>query len=140
MMKWILLGVAVLAATMVIVTLIGTQLPQKHTASKEGFLPVAPDVLWPALLELGDRSIALATVSEDRPRRLVVRIADDSLPFGGRWTYDLSPEGSGTRLRITEDGEVYNPFFRFMSRYVFGHEATMTSYFAAAERRFGTKH
>ena len=29
---------------------------------------------------------------------------------------------------ITENGEVYNPLFRFMSRFVFGHTATIDKY------------
>ena len=32
------------------------------------------------------------------------------------------------RLTITEDGEVYNPFFRFMSRFVFGQTATLDEF------------
>jgi hypothetical protein len=47
------------------------------------------------------------------------------LPFGGPWTYELRPEGSATHLTITEHGEVFDPFFRFMSRFVLGHAATM---------------
>jgi hypothetical protein len=39
-------------------------------------------------------------------------------------------------LRITEDGEVYNPLFRFMARFIFGYEATIGSYMSALEKRF----
>lgn len=63
-------------------------------------------------------------------RRIVSRIGDSDLAFGGKWTYEFSAAGSGSRLRITEDGEVYNPFFRFMARYVFGHQRTMSQYLA----------
>jgi hypothetical protein len=34
----------------------------------------------------------------------------------------------GSTVTITEDGEIYNSFFRFMSRYVIGYEGTMTKY------------
>jgi len=71
------------------------------------------------------------------PRRLVLRIASDDLPFGGTWTYELAPEGGGTRLMITEDGTVSNLFFRFMSRFVFGHTATMQAYLVDLGARFG---
>jgi hypothetical protein len=67
--------------------------------------------------------------------RAVARIADPSLPFGGRWTYELAPDGAGTRLTITEHGEVYNPIFRFMSRFVFGHTSTIEQFLAALQRR-----
>ena len=36
---------------------------------------------------------------------------------------------------ITEDGEVYNLIFRFMSRFVFGHTATMDAFLKNLERR-----
>ena len=52
-----------------------------------------------------------------------------------RWTYEIAPAPNGTTLTITEDGEVYNPIFRFMSRFVFGHEATMASYLERRRRR-----
>jgi hypothetical protein len=73
----------------------------------------------------------------DPPRRLIGRIADPSLPFGGSWTYDVVREGAGSRVMITEDGVVRNPVFRFMSRFVFGHHATQEAYLRALGRKFG---
>ena len=65
------------------------------------------------------------------------RIEDTNLPFGGSWTYELAPVGdSETTLRITEDGEVYNPIFRFVSRFVMGHDATIRQYLSAVGTRF----
>lgn len=70
-------------------------------------------------------------------RTLVARIANTGLPFGGSWTYELEPKGEGaTTLRITENGEVYNPIFRFVSRFVMGHDATIRQYLAAVGTRF----
>jgi len=40
-----------------------------------------------------------------------------------------------TEVTITEDGEVYNPIFRFMSAYVFGHTATIEQYLTDLESR-----
>jgi hypothetical protein len=65
----------------------------------------------------------------------VSRIADKKLPFGGTWTYELKAADRGTALTIREDGEVYNPVFRFVSRYVFGHYATLDGYLKALETR-----
>lgn len=68
---------------------------------------------------------------------LVGRIADTNLAFGGSWTYELTPvENGATTLRITEDGEVYNPIFRFVSRFVMGHDATIKQYLSAVGTRF----
>lgn len=63
-----------------------------------------------------------------RPGRLVTRIADDTLPFGGRWIHEVAEEDGGSRLTITEEGVVRNPVFRFMSRFVFGHTATLDAF------------
>jgi len=63
-----------------------------------------------------------------RPGRMITRIADDQLPFGGRWIYVVAADGTGTRLTITEDGIVRNPVFRFLSRYVFGHTKTLETF------------
>ena len=84
-----------------------------------------------------DGAILYEVVEREPDRRLVVRIADESLPFGGRWTYDLTPSASGTTLRITEDGEVYNPVFRFVSRFVLGHTRTIDRYLRDVEGTLG---
>lgn len=81
--------------------------------------------------------ITYAVELSDPPRKLVLRIADDTLPFGGTWTYELTPDGSGTRLSITEDGFVKNVVFRFLSRWVFSHTATMDKYLRALGGKFG---
>jgi hypothetical protein len=73
----------------------------------------------------------------ERPSLLVARIADPSLPFGGTWTYRISPAAGGSELSITEDGEVYNPIFRFMARFVFGYTATMDAFIKHVQARFG---
>jgi len=69
--------------------------------------------------------------------RMVTRIADPKLPFGGTWTLDVIAADGGTMLRITERGEVYNPVFRFMSRFVFGQTKSMEDYLNALGKKFG---
>ena len=70
------------------------------------------------------------------PRRMVGRIADPKLAFGGTWTYELAPVGGGCEVRITEDGEVYNPVFRYVSKAT-GHAGTIEKYLRALGRKFG---
>jgi uncharacterized protein YndB with AHSA1/START domain len=70
-------------------------------------------------------------------RLLIGRIVDTNLSFGGSWTYDLAPDADDrTTLTITEDGEVYNPIFRFVSRFVMGHDATIKQYLRDVGKRF----
>jgi hypothetical protein len=71
----------------------------------------------------------------ERPTLLVARIADPSLPFGGTWTYRIQPSGTGSTVTVTEDGEIYNPFFRFMSRFVFGYTATLDQFLENLQAR-----
>jgi len=59
---------------------------------------------------------------------------DETLPFGGTWTFDLTSQGEGTDLTITENGDVHNPIFRFVSRFIIGHDASIDKYLAHLKR------
>jgi hypothetical protein len=85
--------------------------------------------------ESGSDTLPLRVEEFEPPLRLRMRIDDRSLPFGGTWTYTLRPVEGGTELTLVEDGEVYNPVFRFMSRFVFGHHATIDRYLADLRKR-----
>lgn len=162
--KWILgLLIGVPIAVLVLAAGIGLLLPQSHTASVSAQLDAPPDRVWTAITgvetfaswrpgidgveRLADRdglpvwretgtygAMTIAVTAWEAPHRLVTRIADEDLPFGGTWTYVLEPANGGTRLTITEDGEIYNPFFRFMARFVFGYEGTMHGYLEGLHR------
>jgi hypothetical protein len=79
----------------------------------------------------GGETITYELLDRVPAKSLKRRIATDNLPYSGTWTYSLQPNGEGTVVRITEDGEVYNPVFRFMSRFVLGHTRTMDAYLRA---------
>src|SRR5262245_20866404 len=152
MVRMLILAAGLIVALILLLIAIGYALPISHVATREARLPAPParvfSVLrdveqfpkWrsdvksvevlattPALRwrERGGNDITFEMETVEPPRRIVTRIADKTLAFGGSWTYELSPQDGGTRLVITENGEVYNPLFRFMSRFVFGHTATI---------------
>jgi uncharacterized protein YndB with AHSA1/START domain len=81
--------------------------------------------------------VRYAVEASEPPRKLVLRIADDSLPYGGTWTFALAPEADGTSLSITEDGFVEPALFRVLSRFVFGHYSSMEEYLACVARKLG---
>ena len=91
----------------------------------------APAEVWtPSIARRPAPDVAGRRLESQPPRRLVTRVKETEKMFGGTWTIaDRSPEHvARSRLRpctITEDGWVANPIFRFMSRFVFGHYATM---------------
>ena len=163
-MKWVIVALAVIAVIILVIVVVGWMLPVAHTASRELKIASSPDAVWRVITEIDafpswrptvttverqpdrnglpvwaetgkDGRITLAVERREPPRLLVTRIADTGLPFGGTWTYELAPEGGGTRLTITEHGEVYNPVFRFMSRFVFGHHSTIDAYLKALAAR-----
>ena len=164
-MKIILIVLAIVIVIVIVVIAIGAMLPVQHVASRSAVLPAPPETVWQLITDvngfpswrsdvkaverLPDRDgktvwvedttsgrITLAVDRAEPPRLLVLRIADPDLPFGGTWTYELSAKDRGaTVLKITENGEVYNPVFRFMSRFIFGHEGTIAGYLAALEKR-----
>ena len=68
--------------------------------------------------------------------RLVGRIVDDGLPFGGTWAFDLTPDGAGCRLRITENGFIKPPPFRYIAR-LMGYETTIKAYLGALASKLG---
>lgn len=163
MMRWLLYAALVLLAAVAIAAVVGWLLPVAHRASREATMPAPPERVWAAITDVGafpswragververlpDRDgrtawaehtsegrITYVTERSEAPRMLVVRIADPDLPFGGTWTHEVAPAPGGARLRITEDGEIYNPIFRVMARFVFGYEGTIADYLASLQR------
>jgi len=60
--------------------------------------------------------VQLETVEAVAPRRLVRAIADERGPFSGQWEFDIEAVEEGSRVTLTERGQVPNPFFRLMFR------------------------
>jgi uncharacterized protein YndB with AHSA1/START domain len=83
-------------------------------------------------------NIGYEITDADPPKRLVTRITDTGLPFGGTWTWTLEPQADGvTSVSVTENGQVYNILFRLISRFVIGHTATMRKNLTALAAHFG---
>lgn len=165
-MKWLLIVVGALVVLVAFVIAIGAMLPKNHLASRSAHFQQAPQAIWDAItgppdwrptvrsfeqlpprdghrrwkeIDKHGQAIAYESVEESPPRRLVTRIADPKLPFGGTWTHEIVAEANGSRLTITEAGEIYNPIFRFVSRFVLGYGATTEAYMKALHAKFGEK-
>jgi uncharacterized protein YndB with AHSA1/START domain len=163
-MRWIIWIVAAIAVAGVLVVIIGYGLPKGHSVSRSTTVAMPPDAVFALLAdverypswrpgvkslqrhpdrdgrpswteEVSGMKIPLFFERMERPSLLVARIADPRLPFGGTWTYRIQPAAGGSAVTITEDGEVYNPLFRFMSRFVFGHTATLEEFINNLEAR-----
>ncbi len=132
---------------------LGVALPQDHRAVVSKELDAAQGIVWRAIADVeayprwrrgldgvevlppgargngwtevsGSERLALVVLEEEPLRRRVVRILDEGLPFGGTWETELTPTATGTRVTVTEEGSVYAPLYRVISRFVMGHERT----------------
>lgn len=162
-MKYILIVLGIVFLIPVAIWIIGSFLPQSHTetvtekfsASPEEIYSLITDVksfpAWRSNVERvevlnddesnilwreyysDDDPLSFRIIESTQSQRLVTEIADENLPFGGRWTFDIVPQQEGTSLTITEDGEVYNPIFRFVSTFIIGHDKTIRQYMTDLE-------
>jgi ribosome-associated toxin RatA of RatAB toxin-antitoxin module len=164
-MKYLLWSIALTSALVAAMTAMGYALPVEHTVSRDVVITAtAPDLFatvrdverypewWPEITQvemisgdgrrfreyMSDGPVVMEVAESNAPFRFVTRIADPDQPFGGTWTFELTPVGSATRVTLTERGEVYNPLFRFLSRFVFGHAGTVESCLRALDRKHRT--
>jgi hypothetical protein len=164
-MRISLIALGVIAVLLLVLLAVGYTLPVKHRATVSATIAAPPDDVYALITNVaafpswrsgvksvdvlpspdGKRrwrevskngTIPFVVESESPPNRLVGRIDSKSLPFGGTWTYELqSGPDRQTKLQITEDGEIYNPIFRVVSRFVIGYEGTMRAYLSDVERK-----
>ena len=167
-MKWIIWIGAGIAIIVLVVAIAGALLPKAHSASRTARIAMPPDALYALLIDVdrftswrtdvkslerrpdkdskpawvedvGGMKIPMVFERMERPTLLVTRIDSTQLAFGGTWTYRIAPAAGGSDLTITEDGEVYNVIFRFMSKFVFGQTATMDTYLKHVQARAAAK-
>ena len=160
-MKWFLRIAGVILGLIVIMFIMGSTLPEQHTAKVTATFSSTPEAVWRVLNDFstwpswrsdlkevrrtGDQRFTEINsdgdeveygVEESVPaQHMVTRIITPDLPYGGSWIYELSPAEGGCKLTITEKGEVYNPMFRFMSNYMFGHNATMETFLSDLRKK-----
>jgi uncharacterized protein YndB with AHSA1/START domain len=167
-MRWLLAVLAIIVALVLIVVLVGELLPKNHSATRAARFLQPPDAIWTAITDYSKfpewrksvvrvealppvngqpswrefdthgNAIPYEIVEATPGQRLITRIADPKLPFGGTWTYILTRQADGnTLLRITEDAEIRNPVLRFVARFFIGYTKTMEDYLHALGGKFG---
>ena len=163
-MKIVLIAGSGLVLAIVAMVIVGLLLPKRHAASRRAVYRATPEQLY-ALIS-GNQSwrpqvARFESVTDshgrelqketDRRGRTITyeitdavplqglkrQIAGRDLPYSGTWTYALQPLEGMTEVRITEDGEVGNPVFRFVSRFIIGHTYTIDQYLEALGRATG---
>jgi hypothetical protein len=157
-MKIISIGFCGLVLVAAAIVMIGAMLPKAHIASRSASLRASseqlfalisgpqnwrPDVMkWETIFDTAGRRLTRETTRDGEtityemldaspPTSIRRRIATQNLPYSGIWSYSLQSHGEITTVRITENGEVYNPVFRFLSFYVVDHTRTIDAYLRA---------
>ena len=165
-MRFVIWAIVARVAIGGVVTIVGWLLPVKHQASRSAHFKHPPENVYAAVSDVGGYAnwfegvsriemleatngrirfrehtntgpIVMEVAEASPPTRFVTAVADPDQPFGGTWTFDITPEQGGSRLTITERGEIYNPIFRFMARFVFGYTSTMDGYLASLGKKLG---
>ena len=125
-MKWIAIvagGVVLLVGG---IAGVGSLLPRNHKASRTLRVTRTPDVVWPLVIRAMETStVPVDILEQDPPHRLVTRVSEREKNFGGTWMLSIAAVPGGSDVTVVEDGWVANPIFRFVSRFVIGHHATM---------------
>jgi polyketide cyclase/dehydrase/lipid transport protein len=162
--RYLLIGIVVVVLLILCAVLVGALLPKRHVVSRSASYRATPEELFALIAgpqswrpdvthfeilpSTNGRELARETTRNGEtityevlervpPKSLKRRIATENLPYAGTWTYMLQTDRGMTIVRITEDGEVYNPVFRFVSRFILGQTRTMDDYLRALGRAAG---
>lgn len=163
-MRWILWSITVLMLLLGAVVIAGGLVARAHLVARTATLAAPPEAVFAAIADiegmaawrpevvgvervpgaagayrvLAVRGPATWAVLEARPpAHLVARIEGAGPGFEGTWTFDLASASGGTRLTVTERGEIENPVFRFLSRFVVGYGHELDAYLDALARHLG---
>ena len=160
---WIVLSV--LAALVLVLFVGGSMIQKEHSATCTIEVPAPPEQVFTAITDwkslmtwnkqvtavselpggggwvetMGSMTIPLRVEKSEASRLLVVRIADEGLPFGGTWTHRLERTSQGTKLVSTEDGFIKPAPFRFIAHFFLGYHKTLTDYQKALAVKFGSQ-
>lgn len=154
-LKWLLKAFLGFLGLILLIYIIGYFQPEKHVVSvtQEVNLPLEktwnlitefekfpkwrPDLKsvraissasWIEVNEQGEQ-VKYEQIKKLEQERLVTQIASKGLPYSGKWIFTLEEKGNTTQLTIEEHGEVYNPIFRFISKFIIGHSSSINEYF-----------
>jgi len=163
--------VAVIVLAMVVVLIMGAMQPRNHTASATVVVSAPQAVVWQRIENVQSQpnwrsgltavkilqpqdghtcweetssfgKMPLCEVLVAAPTTRIVRIADPNLPYGGLWTYELSPglsptDPNTTILKITENGFTGPWFYRFVGHFIFHEDTQIKKYEEDLQKSIG---
>ena len=166
-MFWVLTTVGFLVGLVLIVLVIGTVLPRSQLGARTLILRQPPQAVWQVLTDfpgkpswqpgverferIADRNghevwmevhksgarVVFETIESHPPHRLVRRVPGDYGPFRGLFVVEITPIEGGCRVSFTQEGEVPNPFYRFVIRFLLPFEGFLDADLKALAAKFG---
>jgi len=153
-MKWVFIIAGVLVLIIAVIYITGLLLPVSHTASVKAIVHMPVGRVWQRITDFAQYPQWRRNLKKVEPRssdewvesdeqnntipykmemldagsKMKTEITDVKLPFGGYWIIELNGLNNDTEITITEYGKVYNPVFRTLSKFFFGHEASIKTY------------
>jgi hypothetical protein len=168
-MRWVIFGVLFVVTIILAIFAAGAMLPLSHVASRKLKVNQPPEAVWNAITDHSDEpkwrsdlssvvrlpdqnghqawqetykdgmKLLLEDTEAIPTQKLVRQVKDSGNMFSGQWTFEITPVAGGSILTITERGEVPNPFFRFVSRFIMGSTKSIEQYMTALAGKFGEK-
>ena len=140
-MRWVIWTIVTLIGLVGVMALAGYFLPVGHEASRSAEFNQPPDAVFALVSDVNNyrswwdgAEVKSEVVESVAPTKLVTKVVGET-QFGGTWTFEITPTPGGSRLTITERGEIYNPVFRTLAKLVFGYTSSMESCLVAAQKR-----
>ena len=164
---WTVVTLCLIAGIMAIIMIAGSLMPRSHKVSRSVTLKQSQQQVWETITDFakvaewnqdvvsveklpdrnghevwketykGNYPIILETTEVETMKKLVRTIADEKGPFSGRWEFELSSTEGGCKVKVTEYGEIPNPFFRFMARLFMNPAMYLEMYLKALSKKFG---
>lgn len=144
----------------------GYMLPPNHSSKTRGVINKAPEVLFDYLLDfpkwprwnrevknpmrlpdqnghmvwqLGEHTLEIVEILKPiagNPGHFIMRVADPKSPFKGTWTWVIEHIGGASQVTIIEEGNVQSPLWRFLAKFLFGHNATAKTHLHALAQHY----
>lgn len=146
-------------------TLVGMILPRQHIATFSEHADRVPEEIWNVMTEvrqypqwkpdvkdvvvisgeaeplawtetsLRDEVTSYRVINSLEPLTWEIQVIHPQIPPGGKWLFELKPNGEGTDISVTETAQVRNPLMRFIDRFILGYTHPVQRYLKALQQR-----
>ncbi|MBC8087093.1 MAG: SRPBCC family protein [Phycisphaerae bacterium] len=159
---------ALLVSIVAAVLVGGMATPRHHVVSRAILLRAAPEAVWHLVRDVAgypewrddiysvsvasssdgqlhwtevgrQRSVSYLATMDAPPERFSRKITDDDLGYSAEWQFVISAIDTGSRVTVTETGEVGNPIFRFFGTHFIGYTSGIDAFLTELALHLGER-